>query len=508
MKRVRKTMWKLWTGVLLFIGMIVWLPIQVWAAQTEVEIDMPEGYSKAVFYVTWENYEQPGTIVLTSPSGKVYSKKKTPDQVYEANGEAIIHVGKGEEGTWKAAVTGENLGVVDVTIGEVPDSLVISKFEISEKGTGSVKVNYKITDCPDELYVEVFADTDSEGFDGTCVYSDNMEKSGSFTFDLDQLPSGEYHFYIRVSVDGVYQRAYSDAFISYQNPEDVEKVSGVKGGTYNDGYYISWKASNEEAYTVRVYDEAHNLIREEEQGTTDFYYDDFTGDASKVYLAVIRTDENCRYELVSADAAVKADADVVFDTDADRTKSSFIQATVTMQDKNTFDAYLGDERILTDEKENGMYRVNLKDGDNTVTFVITDPAGNTVEYSQEIYVDTVPPQLSISEDVDGKVVTENTIYLNGYTEAGASLTLNGEPVELTQSYFHKKVSLANGENTLELIAEDAVENQSVYRAVVTYEAAKTVKRVFEYVILGGLVLVLLILYIIVFVKGRKRRKQS
>lgn len=76
MKRVRKTMWKLWTGVLLFIGMIVWLPIQVWAAQTEVEIDMPEGYSKAVFYVTWENYEQPGTIVLTSPSGKVYSKKK------------------------------------------------------------------------------------------------------------------------------------------------------------------------------------------------------------------------------------------------------------------------------------------------------------------------------------------------------------------------------------------------------------------------------------------------
>ncbi len=46
-----------------------------------------------------------------------------------------------------------------------------------KKGTGSVKVNYKITDCPDELYVEVFADTDSEGFDGTCVYSDNMEKN-------------------------------------------------------------------------------------------------------------------------------------------------------------------------------------------------------------------------------------------------------------------------------------------------------------------------------------------
>lgn len=75
---------------------------------------------------------------------------------------------------------------------------------------------------------------------------------------------------------------------------------------------------------------------------------------------MIRTDENCRYDLVSADTAVKADADVVFDTDADRTKSSFIQATVTMQDKNTFDAYLGDERILTDEKENGMYQVNLR----------------------------------------------------------------------------------------------------------------------------------------------------
>lgn len=40
------------------------------------------------------NYEQAGTVTLTSPSGKVYSKDKTPDQVYESNGEAIVNVGK------------------------------------------------------------------------------------------------------------------------------------------------------------------------------------------------------------------------------------------------------------------------------------------------------------------------------------------------------------------------------------------------------------------------------
>lgn len=46
--------------------------------------------------------------------------------------------------------------------------------------------------------------------------------------------------------------------------------------------------------------------------------------------------------------------------------------------------------------------------------------------------------------------------MNGYTEAGAVLTLNGEPVELTQNYFNKKITLAGGENTITLIAEDAV----------------------------------------------------
>lgn len=155
-----------------------------------------------------------------------------------------------------------------------------------------------------------------------------------------------------------------------------------------------------------------------------------------------------------------------------------------------------------------MYRVNLEDGDNTVSFVVTDGTGNAAEFSKDIYVDTVPPQLSVSEDINGKVVTEGSIYLNGYTEAGAVLTLNGEPVELTQNYFNKKITLAGGENTITLIAEDAVGNESVYSATITYESAKTVKRIFEYIALGGLVLVLLILYIIVFAKGRKRRKQS
>ena len=222
------------------------LILPVHAAETEVTIDLDYEYTEAVFYVTWENYEQAGTVTLTSPSGKVYSKDKTPDQVYESNGEAIVNVGKGEEGTWTVVVSGDNMGTVDVTVGELPNSLVISKFAVTQNTDGSVTADYKITDSPDEIYVEIFADTDSEGFDGTCVYSEYMDKKGTVSFDLDSLSSGEYHFYIRVSVDGIYQRAYSDGFVSYQNPNDSQKVDGVKGGTYNDGYYISWNAAEDE----------------------------------------------------------------------------------------------------------------------------------------------------------------------------------------------------------------------------------------------------------------------
>ena len=45
--------------------------------------------------------------------------------------------------------------------------LVISKFAVTQNADGSVTADYKITDSPDEIYVEIFADTDSEGtFDG------------------------------------------------------------------------------------------------------------------------------------------------------------------------------------------------------------------------------------------------------------------------------------------------------------------------------------------------------
>lgn len=86
------------------------------------------------------------------------------------------------------------MGTVDVTVGELPNSLVISKFAVTQNTDGSVTADYKVTDSPDEIYVEIFADTDSEGFDGTCVYSEYMDKKGTVSFDLDSLSSGEYHF--------------------------------------------------------------------------------------------------------------------------------------------------------------------------------------------------------------------------------------------------------------------------------------------------------------------------
>ena len=61
--------------VTIAVGCLI-LPVH--AAETEVTIDLDYEYTEAVFYVTWENYEQAGTVTLTSPSGKVYSKDKTP----------------------------------------------------------------------------------------------------------------------------------------------------------------------------------------------------------------------------------------------------------------------------------------------------------------------------------------------------------------------------------------------------------------------------------------------
>lgn len=480
------------------------LSVNAFADTKELTIDINGEYTNAAFYITWENYEQKANVELISPDGTIYSKSISPEAVYEASGEAIIRVGQAAKGIWKIKVIGDNLGVIDVSAGQIPNSLIIDSFTVAEK-EGRYEASYSVSDCPENIFVEVFADTDSVGYNGTRVFSGNGISAGTVELNLGGLNAGEYHFYIRISVDGISKREYGDTVISYQNPDVTAIVEDVTGGKYNDGYYISWNCESEhDKFQVYVWNEQLNLKTIEELQGEDFYYGDFDEDETKVYLAVVKAGTKCNYQKIQVSADTEINADVVYDVEKDITSHKFITAQVTFDGKYAIDAYLNDEQKIENEKEPGTYKISMSDGDNEVVFCITDENGNVKEFVKEIYVDTVAPALSVSEDLNNLTVSKDYVYLSGYSETGAVLTLNGREIQMKKGYFNEKVNLDLGKNKIELVAEDVAGNQSRYTATIHYELSKESKT--TWYVVFAVAGILFIIYIIVFIRGIKRRK--
>lgn len=420
--------------IVIFSALLVFLgSVNVYAETKEQTIEIPDDkYENAVFYISWDNYEKESSVEMVSPDGTIYNSSNTPDNVYEDKGEAIVRIGKAKGGTWTVKITGDELGTIDISVGQLPNSIVIEEFTVSESD-GKYIAEYKASDCPEEVYIEVFADTDNEGYDGVNVYGGYGGVEGRLELNMDNLETAEYNFYIRISKDGIYKREYADEIISYVSPYDTE------------------------------------------------------------------SDET------KTDTDADIDASIDYDVEENITSQKFIMATVTMNSDCHFDAYINGDIKIENEEESGEYKINMNDGDNEIIFIVTDSNGNTKEFVKEIYVDTVAPTLSVSKDINNVITTKNYIYLSGYSEASATLLLNGKEVDMENGYFNKKVELSLGENNIELVAKDIAGNETVYTAVVKYELSKT-SRMELYVILA-LAVLLSVLYIVIFVKGVKRRKK-
>ena len=171
----------------------------------------------------------------------------------------------------------------------------------------------------------------------------------------------------------------------------------------------------------------------------------------------------------------------------------------------TVSAALNGELLVEDGKA-AQYRVDMKEGDNTLVFYLKDPAGNLFSYIKSLQVDTVPPQLSVQRDLDGLRTSDGWVYLEGHSEQGAQLLLNGEPVSMISGYFQVRCDLGLGDNQITLTAQDAAGNQTQYTAMVSRTAQGSD---LMFWIIGGIVFILLAaLYVLLFIRGVKRRKQN
>ena len=126
----------------------------------------------------------------------------------------------------------------------------------------------------------------------------------------------------------------------------------------------------------------------------------------------------------------------------------------------------------------------LKDGAHTISVTASDNDDNAASANTSSFtVDTVPPTLSVTAPTDRLITNKSTVTVTGKTDDATSkpvtVTVNGTAVTVgTDGAFSKDVSLANGSNTITIIAQDkAGKTTTVTRTVTLDTVAPVIKSI-------------------------------
>ncbi|MEW5961653.1 MAG: FlgD immunoglobulin-like domain containing protein, partial [Chloroflexota bacterium] len=121
--------------------------------------------------------------------------------------------------------------------------------------------------------------------------------------------------------------------------------------------------------------------------------------------------------------------------------------------------------------EDGQFQreIILQEGDNIVEVEATDDVGNVASQEIIIHRKTTPPTLELNVN-EGETFQQAEVQLIGQTEAGATVLIDGQAVTVSPlGEFQTTVNLNQGENLLEIVAQDQAGNVTQRRQRLNYE---------------------------------------
>lgn len=112
------------------------------------------------------------------------------------------------------------------------------------------------------------------------------------------------------------------------------------------------------------------------------------------------------------------------------------------------------------------HATGLNDGQNTITFRVTDNDGNVSELATTTFVvSTTAPSLKVDTPTEGLITNSNRLTVTGSTTPGsdavtiADVKVNNASVKLsgdrTKTFSHE-VTLAEGQNTITIVSTDSI----------------------------------------------------
>ncbi|MCK4970466.1 MAG: hypothetical protein KAS77_08065, partial [Thermoplasmata archaeon] len=113
--------------------------------------------------------------------------------------------------------------------------------------------------------------------------------------------------------------------------------------------------------------------------------------------------------------------------------------------------------------EDGLWTavVALGSGENIIAVLARDILGNKVEEVVHLILDTEPPSLIVLFPLNGYMTEEDSVNVEGRTDVGANVTVNGEEVAIDdKGLFSQKVDLEIGVQNITVISTDQAGNEA------------------------------------------------
>lgn len=124
--------------------------------------------------------------------------------------------------------------------------------------------------------------------------------------------------------------------------------------------------------------------------------------------------------------------------------------------------------------------IDVADGIHTLYYYAVDKYQNTeLQKSIQFKVDTISPVITITSPANNSVLSTKTFNITGRTEAGATLTINGNPISLQPDGSFTYTATISGLTNFTFIAEDVAGNTATYVLTVSLDTTPPVLNVSE-----------------------------
>jgi hypothetical protein len=129
------------------------------------------------------------------------------------------------------------------------------------------------------------------------------------------------------------------------------------------------------------------------------------------------------------------------------------------------------QNVTVDANGNFSQDITISGDSAVINIVATDPAGNTAQDVLQVSVDTTPPILTVTTPVAFQEIHKLPVTVEGQTEAGATVTVNGNSVEVGSdgTFSYDLATLGEGEiSVIQVVAKDAAGNTTAKQISVKY----------------------------------------